>query len=131
MNVIVDTCIWSEAFRKSPNRNETLITQLQELIEGGFAVMLGAIRQEVLSGIKDIKQFQKLRDVMRAFPDVMVRPHDYELAAEFYNCCRARGVQGSNTDFLICAVAHSRKMPIFTNDKDFARFQKLLEIKLM
>lgn len=39
-----------------------------------------------------------------------------ERAAEFYNHCRNKGVQGSNTDFLICAVAARFKTPIFTTD---------------
>jgi len=30
---------------------------------------------------------------------------DYARAAECFNACRARGVQGSNADVLLCAVA--------------------------
>jgi predicted nucleic acid-binding protein len=93
--------------------------------------MLGPIRQEVLSGIKDIKQFRKLREALRFFPDVLVRSPDYELAADFFNRCRSLGIQGSNTDFLICAVAHSRKMPIYTTDKDFLQFKKHLQFSLI
>ncbi len=48
---------------------------------------------------------------------------DYELAAEFFNTCRSNGVQGSNTDFLICAAAANRNYSIFTTDKDFENFQ--------
>jgi hypothetical protein len=131
VNVIVDTCVWSEAFRKSPVKNIEVAARLKELIEAGAAVMLGPIRQEVLSGIKDIKQFRKLREALRFFPDVLVRSPDYELAADFFNRCRSLGIQGSNTDFLICAVAHSRKMPIYTTDKDFLQFKKHLQFSLI
>jgi hypothetical protein len=27
------------------------------------------------------------------------------MAAQFFNLCRSRGIQGSNTDFLICACS--------------------------
>jgi predicted nucleic acid-binding protein len=56
---------------------------------------------------------------------------DYETAADFFNTCRRSGIQGSNTDFLICAVAHRRNHSIFTTDQDFTRFQTCLSIELL
>lgn len=64
-------------------------------------------------------QFRRLRDALRAFPDLEIVDKDYERAAELFNKCRLHGVQGSNTDFLICAVAERLEMPIFTTDLDF------------
>lgn len=53
MNVIVDTCIWSEALRKtSKNKNQEIIYDLTELIREDRVIMLGLIRQEILSGVK-------------------------------------------------------------------------------
>ncbi|MGG6264696.1 hypothetical protein ACQ4M3_14865 [Leptolyngbya sp. AN03gr2] len=57
--------------------------------------------------------------------------NDYETAAEFFNLCRRNGVQGSNTDFLICAVAYRRNDSIFTTDQDFTAFQAYLPILLL
>jgi len=51
-------------------------------------------------------------------------------AAAFFNRCRAESVQGSNTDFLICAAAARRKLGILTTDGDFVHFAKLLPIQL-
>jgi hypothetical protein len=64
-----------------------------------------------------------LREYLRAFPDLELTTEDYELAAEFFNTCRSNGVQGSSTDFLLCAVAHRRGYSIFTTDKDFENFR--------
>ncbi len=72
--------------------------------------MLGAIRQEILSGIRAAEQFKKLRDSLRAFPDEPLQQDDYEEAASCFNRCRGKGVQGSNTDFLLCAVALRRNV---------------------
>jgi hypothetical protein len=36
-----------------------------------------------------------------------------------FNMCQRRGIQGSNTDFLICAVAEMYELSIFTIDQDF------------
>ena len=132
MNVIVDTVIWSLSLRRrSSNQNQNLITQLQELIQNDQVLILGAIRQEVLSGIKSPEQFKRLRDTLRAFPDILLTPDDYEQAAEFFNTCRQHGIQGSNTDFLICAVAYRRNIQIFTTDKDFQYFQAHIPVNLL
>lgn len=132
MNVIVDTVIWSLALRRrSSNQNQNLVTQLQELIQNDQVLILGAIRQEVLSGIKSPEQFKRLRDTLRAFPDILLTPDDYEQAAEFFNTCRQHGIQGSNTDFLICAVAYRRNIQIFTTDKDFQYFQAHIPVNLL
>jgi predicted nucleic acid-binding protein len=89
------------------------------------------IRQEVLSGIRYSEQFIRLRDYFRAFPDLELTFEDHELAAEFFNTCRSNGVQGSNTDFLICAVAHRRGYSILTTDKDFENFRLHIPVVLV
>jgi hypothetical protein len=93
-------------------------------------VLIGPIRQELLSGIRFEEQFSKLQDRLRAFPDMLLRTQDYELAARCFNRCRARGIQGSNTDFLICAVAVSREIPVYTTDRDFDGYARLLGVAL-
>lgn len=131
MKVIVDTCEWSAAFRKPiNNKSKSVIAELTELINEGSIIMLGLIRQELLSGVKSEKDFIRLRDNLRAFDDHAIKEEDYELAAELYNKCRRRGVQGSNTDFLICSVAIRNGFSIFTTDNDFKSFSKYIKIRL-
>ena len=131
MNV-VDTSVWSLALRRNtPNDALSIVNILRDLIADGRVVLLGVIRQEVLSGIRYSEQFIRLRDYLRAFPDLELTSEDYELAAEFFNTCRSNGVQGSNTDFLLCAVAHRRSYSIFTTDKDFENFRLHIPIVLL
>jgi predicted nucleic acid-binding protein len=131
MNVVVDTSVWSLALRRNtPNDAIPIINILRDLISDGRVVLLGVIRQEVLSGIRYTEQFVRLRDYLRAFPDLELTSEDYELAAEFFNTCRSNGVQGSNTDFLLCAVAHRRGYSIFTTDKDFENFRLHIPVVL-
>ena len=132
MSVIVDTVIWSLALRREASGQKlAIVTALQSLIQTQQVAIFGAIRQEVLSGIRHQPQFDRLRDVLRGFPDLQLTCEDYELAAEFFNTCRSRGVQGSNTDFLICAVAHRRSYQIFTSDRDFENFQPHIPVILI
>lgn len=130
MMVVVDTSIWSLAFRRSNKVQDDRVAELAELIREGRVVMLGAIRQELLSGVKSQKQFRLLRDKLRAFPDLLLTEKDYELAAECFNKCRSKGVQGSNTDFLLCSVGLLRGFSVFTSDVDFERFVKILKLRL-
>ena len=92
--------------------------------------MIGVIRQELLSGVRTLATFERLRDHLRPFSDEKLETADFERAAEHFNTCRAHGVQGSNTDFLICAVAERRNLPILTNDIDFTKFAEILPITL-
>lgn len=132
MNVIVDTSVWSLALRRNKsNIDNPTIQLLKDLIRDGKVILLGVIRQEVLSGIRHQEQFIKLRDYLRAFPDLVITTEDYELAATFFNTCRSKGIQGSNTDFLICAVAHNHSYSILTTDQDFDNFKQYIPIVLI
>ena len=130
MNILVDTSVWSLALRRRRLIEAPEIAELAELVREGRVSLLGPVRQELLSGITEEKQYAVLRDHLRAFPDVELDPGDYEDAAVFFNRCRSRGVQGSNTDFLICATAARRQLGILTTDADFRHFAKLLPIHL-
>lgn len=92
--------------------------------------MLGIIRQELLSGVKSEVRFEKLLNSLDGYPSLLPNEEDYTVAAQFYNLCRAKGVQGSGADFLICAQAVSNDLPIFTTDKDFLYYADHLPIKL-
>ena len=130
--VLVDTCIWSYALRRAAidNRQELAVQELRELIRNARVQMIGPIRQEVLSGIRDRAQFLVLRDNLREFPDLPITSDDHEQAAEMFNAIRAKGIQGSNTDLLLCALSHRTGMPIFTTDEDFTLYKRHLPIKL-
>jgi hypothetical protein len=130
MNVLVDTSVWSLALRRKPRRMTGVENELTELVEEGRVLMLGAIRQELLSGIRSADQFRRLRDSLRAFPDLHLGAEDYENAASCFNRCRSAGFQGSNTDFLLCAVALRSEAAIFTTDADFQRFDRVLHFGL-
>ncbi|MEB3342795.1 PIN domain-containing protein [Okeania sp.] len=131
MNVVVDTSVWSLALRRNtPSNLISIVNKLRNLITDGRVVLLGVVRQEVLSGIRYQEQFIRLREYLRAFADLQLTTEDYELAAEFFNTCRSHGIQGSNTDFLICAVAHNRGYSIFTTDKDFDNFRLYIPVVL-
>ncbi len=130
MNVLVDTSVWSLALRRAKRVDNAASRELADLIGEGRVVLMGPVRQELLSGIKVKAQFELLRDHLRSFPDLELESADYEGAATAFNRCRERGIQGSNTDFLICAAALRRKLAIYTTDGDFRLYAKVLRLEL-
>ncbi len=132
--VLVDTPVWSLALRRKPAHLSgpqlALADILAELIREGRVQMLGPIRQELLSGIREVAQFRKLRDYLRAFPEHPLEAADYEDAADMNNRCRAKGIAGSAVDFLICAAAQRRGWSILTTDHDFQNYASVLPLRL-
>jgi predicted nucleic acid-binding protein len=100
------------------------------LASDGRAQLLGVVRQEMLSGLRETSQFERLRKLLQAFPNVLLESEDYEEAARMNNICRAKGVTGSGVDCLMCAVAFRRDWSILTLDRDFDHYAKHLSIKL-
>ncbi len=131
MKVLVDTCIWSLALRRKKLSGPNIeVVEFQELIEEVRVQLIGPIRQEILSGVKRKQQFSELKKILSAFPDLPLASEDFELAAEYFNTLRRKGIQGSNTDFLICAVSTRNNMPIFSTDNDFSHYKKHIPITL-
>lgn len=131
MNVLVDSGIWGLALRKK--KTYTIPEQvliLTELIRNSQVIMIGPVRQEVLSGISDPEKFLRLKDGLNGFPDLQLESSHFELAADYSNQCRRKGMQGSHTDFLICAVSVVQEAPIFTRDRDFEHYSNILPIRL-
>jgi predicted nucleic acid-binding protein len=132
--VVVDTSIWSLAIRRRPGaltaRERALVLHWADLVRDGRVALVGAIRQEVLTGIREEEQFDRLRHYLRGFDDEQLAPDDFEEAAKFHNVCRTAGVAGSAADFLVCAVAAGRGLPVFTTDPDFQRYARHLPVRL-
>ena len=61
-----------------------------------------------------VNNFETLRKQLSAYPDLPLLQEDYERAAQYFNINRGKGIQGSNTDFLICAVANRCNLSVFT-----------------
>ncbi len=132
MIVFVDTPIWSLALRrkKIATSDQVFCTELSHLIRTARASLIGPIRQEILSGVRDTNVFELLRSHLRGMDTVAVETVDYEQAASMSNVCRQNGVQGSAADFLLCAVSQRYEAAIFTTDCDFLSYAKHLDIAL-
>jgi predicted nucleic acid-binding protein len=129
LKVIIDTCVWSY-FLRNPPGDEAIRAEVRKLIRADAVRMLGAIRQELLSGAQPQERFVQLKEYLRHFPNLSIDVEDDENAAQYYNLCRQHGIQATATDLLICAVAVRHGLRIFTTDTDFDLCSECLPIKL-
>ncbi len=134
MRVVIDTPIWSLALRR--NRGDLsaeellLVSAWAGLVENNQVILIGPVRQEILSGIREAAVFERLRDALRGFADEPITVEDYEAAAGCSNRCRSAGLAGSVVDYLLCAVAIRRRASLFTIDADFTRYAKHIPLRL-
>ena len=130
--MLVDTTVWSLALRRRRRQltEEALVAELTELIDELRAVLIGPVRQELLSGIPNLKDFEVVRQHLAPFDDLEIETCDYVQAAHLFNLCRKKGIQTSHADFLICAVAMRHSAAIFTTDKDFMNYAKHIDLEI-
>ncbi len=134
MTVLVDTTIWSLALRRrarslSPAQ-QILVGAWRQMVDDGTAAIIGPIRQELLSGVRDPNVFERLRVHLAGFDCIQVDLDDHDQAARFYNTLRSNGVAGGAVDLVLCAVASRNDIPIFTTDRDFDRYARHLPVSL-
>jgi predicted nucleic acid-binding protein len=134
MEVLVDTPVWSLMFRRKVSQRspseEAAFREFDALVENGEAVLLGVVRQEVLSGLRSQAEFEDLRRRLRVFPDHPLIVDDYEVAAGFNDRCRDAGIAGTPVDMLICAFAARMELEVLTLDRDFGRYSRILRVRL-
>jgi predicted nucleic acid-binding protein len=130
--IIIDTSIWSKAYRRKriADGDKPFVDELHYILEMEEEVLTGSVRQELLSGISNMDVFNDLRIKLNGFNNYEAQLADHDLAAEYFSICSKNGIQGSQTDYLICAIAHRYNFQIYTADHDFNYYKKYLPINL-
>ena len=103
-------------------------------VAGGFFAdgnrFAGIVLQEMLSGIKDKEQFDRLRAILAGFRLILATEETHIEAARLANACRAKGVAVSTADCLIAALAIEHDAWIFTTDKDFVHMSAHCDLQI-
>ena len=102
---------------------------LKEAIQDRRAAIIGPIRQEILSGIRDKAQFARIEAQLEPFRDEEVVAEDYVEAARLFNHCRDHGLQCGPVDTLLLALSGRLRFPILTQDKGMVRCVEVLQTK--
>ena len=82
--------------------------------------LTGNVLQELLDGLRDKRDFDRLRQTLEPFPLVLLHRGTYIAAADLRQRCRAKGIQAGPIDCLIAATCIEHGFPLLTADRDFA-----------
>jgi predicted nucleic acid-binding protein len=133
--ILLDTSVLSLVLRRrkvGPSELR-LAERLQRILNTGQRVGVpGPVVQELLSGIREESQFEKIKSVLlRGYPVVVATLGDHVLAADVVNRCRRKGIAASHGDALIAALALNRRATLFAADQDFEHIAKAVPLKLL
>ncbi len=125
--VLVDTNIWSTFFRRNKQEDQKLRSNLEMLMQENRISMIGPVRQEILTGIKDYSKFLLLKEYLQAFEDEPITTEAYEYGAQIANECTKNGIAISSVDAIIVSMIVMHRFEIYTNDQDFMRYKGIVK----
>ena len=131
MTLLVDTSVWSLAFRRDADQRAPQVQALRAALDGGDSVCItGIILQELLQGFSGPKARKELLKKFSALPMLMPDRSDHIAAAELRNHCRRAGVQLGTVDALIAQLCLRHDLILLTTDGDFVSAAKYCDLKV-
>ena len=132
MNLLIDTSVWSEAFRRKNNSVNSEDTFLFQIIKNEEEIFLtGIILQEILTGIKNQKLFDDINNHLRFFNYVNPTNKDHILAAQLRNDLAKKGITVASIDILIAQIAISNNLILASYDSDFEKIAKNSKLRTL
>ena len=120
MSLLVDTSVWSLAFRRDGEQIEPEVAALREaLLNAHHVVTTGVVVQELLQGVTGARDRAQLLERLSAIDFVQPDPEDHVEAADVRNGCLRRGVQIGTIDALLIQLCRRHELVLLTTDKDF------------
>jgi len=131
MRLLVDTSVWSMAFRRDTPSGKPEVIELKRALESGEEIYVtGLILQELLQGFNQPKAYQQIVDYFGALPILVPDRNDHISAANLRNQCRRKGVQIGTIDALLVQLCIHYDLHILTTDKDFMHMSKVIEFSI-
>lgn len=125
MTLLVDTSVWSLAFRRNVAEALPEVGALRTALESSEGVVItGLILQELLQGFSGPRAREQLLARFSALPMLSPARVDHIEAAALRNRCRKAGVQAGTIDALIAQLCIRHELTLLTTDRDFARIAK-------
>jgi predicted nucleic acid-binding protein len=125
VTLLVDTSVWSLAFRRDGNSNSPCVAALRAALAGGDSIVTtGLILQELLQGFAGPRARKEIVERFAALPLLIPDRNDYVDAAELRNRCRRSGIQVGTIDALLAQLCIRHGLTLLTMDGDFAMIAK-------
>lgn len=132
MRILVDTSVWSLAFRKQGPAQHPAVSQLATFIEEQEEIVLiGLIIQEILQAFRNESTVEKVITHLQVFPVINLERIDFIEAAQLFRRSRAKGITVSTPDCQIAAAAISYDCSLLTTDQDFHHLTTVCPLQLL
>jgi predicted nucleic acid-binding protein len=125
VTLLIDTSVWSLAFRRDGNSDAPAVDALRAALAGGDSIVTtGLILQELLQGFSGPRARKEIVERFAALPLLTPDRRDYIDAAELRNRCRRSGVQIGTIDALLAQLCIRHNLTLLTTDGDFTLASK-------
>ena len=121
--ILVDSSVWADFFNGYPSPEEI---KLKTLLDSRADIAItGIIASEVLSGFKNGKTFNEVKDTFLKLPQAHINFNSHIQAAKIYRNLRSKGITiRSIIDCLIAVIAIESNLEILHKDRDFQMIGK-------
>lgn len=120
MTLLVDTSVWSLAFRRDQVSAAPEVRVLRDALEGGETIVVtGLVLQELLQGFAGPRAHKDIIDRFTALPLLSPDRQDHIDASELRNRCRRAGLQIGTIDAVIAQLCIRHGLMLLTTDNDF------------
>ncbi|RKY40373.1 MAG: hypothetical protein DRP81_09485 [Candidatus Omnitrophota bacterium] len=127
--VIIDTSAWIESFKSGgDNKLKELVKRL--IIQGDI-LLPGIIKAEILRGAKNLKEYERLNDLLNGLTYLAVEDSFWERLARFSFELFKKGVIVPLIDTYIALLAIENNVPIVHKDKHFDLIAQKTPLKIL
>lgn len=131
MSLLVDTSVWSLAFRRDSAMAVAEVNALRHALDGADQVFTtGLVLQELLQGFSGPKARSQLIERFAALAFLQPDREDHIEAAGIRNSCRRSGVQIGTIDAVLIQLCVRHDLVLLSSDNDFRSAVKHVKFRL-
>lgn len=120
MTLLVDTSVWSLAFRRDAETGAPEVQALKDALQGSEAIVTtGLVLQELLQGFAGPTSQSRIIERFAALPLIQPDRDDHIAAAVLRSTCRRAGVQIGTIDAVLAQLSIRHDLTLLTTDQDF------------
>jgi predicted nucleic acid-binding protein len=128
---LVDTSVWSLAYRRDTPPDVSQVAALRSALVGGeYVAITGMVLLELLRGFLPPRAQDRIMNDLAALELIEPTRDDYVEAARLANTCRQAGVQLGSVDALLAQLAISRHLEMLTTDRDFENAARVVPLQV-
>lgn len=118
MRVLIDSTVWIDYLKNAKTRQTDLLEKL--ILNGDDLCICGFVFTEVLQGIRDEKQYLRVKQSLDNLLYLEVDKTTFELGATIYRELRKQGITIINSiDCLIAATVIQNGVYLLDKDRDY------------